>query len=385
MKIILKISALLAVFLLVNLKPALSQQPDGTKILKDLKAHDKAVLVKDDFWIRDPYIILGPDDYYYLTGTTQNSEIKFDEKAKYNVGLGDSSRVGWKMRVWKSKDLANWKYAGEPFDLTDGFWATKEPAAFANTPKAKWHLWAPEIHFINGKCLIVHTTPAPVSRGSNLAVSSSGKLERPFTNPLGELSRGLHDPSIFYDTDSKIYLTWGNTTIVEIKNDFTGFIGTPQTIYPSTLRDLPNGRKIAGIGHEGVTIKKIGNKYVQFGTGWSTNSARKGTYNLYYAVADNVKGPYGPRQFVGRFLGHGTPFQDREGRWWCTAFFNANNPPLPKEGIRTRDLGQSAATINRQGVTLVPLDVKILPNGDVKIRAKDLDYATPGPDEVQKF
>ena len=130
---------------------------------------------------------------------------------------------------------------------------------------------------------------------------------------------------------------------------------------------------------------KVFNKYVHLGTAWSTDRGRKGSYNLYYCVADKITGPYGPRKFAGRFLGHGTPFRDREGKWWCTAFFNGNVPPLPREGIETRDLGGNAQTINEQGVTIVPLDVKLKDGGDVDIRAVDRVYATPGPDEVQNF
>ncbi len=106
---------------------------------------------------------------------------------------------------------------------------------------------------------------------------------------------------------------------------------------------------------------------------------------MYYCVADKITGPYGPRKFAGRFLGHGTPFQDKEGNWWCTAFFNGNVPPLSREEIETRDIGDNAQTINEQGVTIVPLDVRILESGQVYIRAKDPAYATPGPDESQKF
>ena len=62
-----------------------------------------------------------------------------------------------------------------------------------------------------------------------------------------------------------------------------------------------------------------------------------------------------------------------------------NVPPLPREGIRHRDLGENAQSINEQGVTIVPLDVRILANGDIHIRAKDADYAYPGPDEAQQF
>jgi xylan 1,4-beta-xylosidase len=91
------------------------------------------------------------------------------------------------------------------------------------------------------------------------------------------------------------------------------------------------------------------------------------------------------RQFAGRFLGHGTPFQSRDGKWWCTAFFNGNVPPLPRGGIEKRDLSETAQTINQRGTTIVPLEVKDLDGGDIYIRALDPAYATPGPDEVQKF
>ncbi len=130
---------------------------------------------------------------------------------------------------------------------------------------------------------------------------------------------------------------------------------------------------------------KVGGKYVHLGTAWSTDQGRKGSYNLYYSVADKITGPYGPRKFVGRFLGHGTPFQDKSGQWWCTAFFNGNVPPIPREGIQHRDLSENAQTINEQGVTIVPLDVRMLDNGDVFIRAKDPAYANPGPMKCKKF
>ena len=129
---------------------------------------------------------------------------------------------------------------------------------------------------------------------------------------------------------------------------------------------------------------KVGDRYVHLGTAWSTDRGRKGSYNLYYCTSRNITGPYGPRRFAGRFLGHGTPFKTRDGKWWCTAFYNANTPPLPRDGVATRDLSADAQTINPWGVTIVPLTVESK-DGDVFIRAKDPAYATPGPDEAQKF
>ena len=101
--------------------------------------------------------------------------------------------------------------------------------------------------------------------------------------------------------------------------------------------------------------------------------------------SDKITGPYGPRKFAGRFLGHGTPFQDKEGRWWCTAFYNGNIPPVSDENIQNIDLGENAQTINEQGTTIVPLEVKILDEGEVFIRAKDARYRNPGPDEATTY
>ena len=106
---------------------------------------------------------------------------------------------------------------------------------------------------------------------------------------------------------------------------------------------------------------------------------------MYYTVADNIFGPYGPRKFVGRFLGHGTPFQTRDGKWWCTAFFNGDIPTISREDIETTDLSETAQSINERGTTIVPLEVKVLENGEIFIRAKDSAYAVVGPDENQDY
>jgi arylsulfatase len=202
---------------------------------------------------------------------------------------------------------------------------------------------------------------------------------------MGDKLGQLHDPSLFTDDDGSRYLLWQNTLIAPINRELTDYMAEPVRIDPSGTRPGPDGELISRIGHEGATMIKVGGKYVHLGTAWSTDQGRKGSYNLYYSVADKITGPYGPRKFVGRFLGHGTPFKDKDGKWWCTAFFNGNVPPLPREGIEKRDLRDNAQSINEQGVTIVPLDVRILDHGEVLVRAIDPAYATPGPDEAQKM
>jgi len=364
---------------------------DADAIRAGLERHDRALHLTDG-WIRDPYIVLAPDGFYYLTGTTPNPDSPREAAEPHNTGLDHveqqlrkrPSIVGYHMQLWRSKDLVRWESLGAPFSLLSGYWAETQPDAFTGS-RGQWRLWAPEVHFINGRWHIVHTTPGPVKGGSNLAVARGDVVRPPYTFPLGNLARGRHDPSLFQDVDGTVYLLWGNTNIVPLNEDMTGFAAKPVRIDPAGSRPGPDGKPISRIGHEGATLRKIGGRYVHFGTAWSTDRGRKGTYNLYYCVADKPTGPYGPRQFAGRFLGHGTPLKDRKGRWWCTAFFNANVPPLSREEARKKNLGDDAYTINPQGVTLVPLAVTVADDGTITIRAKDPDYANPGPEEVQRF
>ncbi|MCA8996010.1 MAG: family 43 glycosylhydrolase [Planctomycetaceae bacterium] len=354
-------------------KPGPVMSPD--EIRAGLKSHDRALFIKAG-WIRDPYITLGPDDYYYLTGTQPNENDPREAENPYNIGLGDQSIVGEQVRAYRSPDLVEWESLGSIFTVKDTFQESRQKKTIQDRL-----IWAPEVHWMGDRWALVHC-PA---KHSSLALSKGAKLTGPWTHPMKAKMGRRHDPSLFTDDDGTVYMLWGNTFVAPLSEDLSSYTADPVRIDPSGSRPGPNGEPINRIGHEGATMIKVGGKYVHLGTAWSTDQGRKGSYNLYYCVADKITGPYGPRQFAGRFLGHGTPFQDKDGNWWCTAFFNGNVPPVSRERIQMRDLGENAQTINEQGVTIVPLDVRILANGDIHIRAKDPAYAVPGPDEVQTF
>lgn len=357
--------------------PAVAVAMNPQELREGFASHDRALFVKEG-WIRDPYLITGPDGWMYLTGTTPLSGDPREKTDPYNTGLGDESIVGWKANVWRSRDFATWESLDGPFSLKDGIWHETDPEAFARVPQKHWFLWAPELHWIETmqKWALVHTSPGPVA-GANLSLSSGPEVKGPWTNPMGVAIQKRHDPSLFRDDDGTWWMVWGATKIAPLLPDFSGFAGKEIEISP--------GGGTRSMGHEGCLIMKIEGKYVLFGTGWSTGEMRRGSYNLYYAVADEITGPYSERKFAGRFLGHGTPFQDPEGRWWCTAFYNANVPPLSRKGIETRNLRDTAQTINQRGTTIVPMEVRLLEDGELWIRAKDPAYATVGPDEAQEF
>ena len=357
--------------------PKVAEPMTAKEIAEGFASHDRALFVKGG-WIRDPYIITGPDGWMYLTGTTPLPGDDREKTDPYNTGLGDESVVGWKANVWRSKDFVNWEDLKTPFSLKDGIWFEDQPEAFGPPQGKLWFLWAPELHWIEKmkRWALVHTSPSPVA-GANLSLSAGESVAGPWANPMGASIEKKHDPSLFRDDDGTWWMVWGATSIAPLSDDFSEFTSAPVKIGPSG--------ETAKMGHEGCLIMKIEGKYVLFGTGWSTGKMRRGSYNLYYATADEITGPYSERKFAGRFLGHGTPFQDNDGRWWCTAFYNANVPPLSRVGIQDRDLSETAQTINRRGTTLIPLEVKLKKNGELHIRAKDPDYATVGLDEAQKF
>lgn len=335
------------------------------EIKEGLKSRTHALLISP-FWIRDPYIVFGPDNYYYLTGTIpQNDETRAKDT---------DSEPG--VRLWRSNNLIDWEYRGKIFT----------PELQDKTKKNQ--VWAPELHWLGNRWALVHCP----GHNSHFVLGPVGEKEPkgPWSEPMQPSVLGAkHDPSLFQENDT-LWMIWTiglkNATVAPLNTSMDDWSGEATTIIPAGERySKALGQTMNSMGHEGAGIIKIGDKYVYYGTGWSTDRGRRGSYNLYYATADKITGPYGPRRFIGRFLGHGNLFQTADGQWWCTAFANANVPPITRDSIQTRDLSDNAYTINPCGTTIVPIDVKIMPDGDVSIRALDPDYATPGPDEAQKF
>lgn len=329
-----------------------NSNPPENLLSPGVLSREKATLVMKE-WMRDPYITLGPDNNYYLTCTRL-----------WHTPLEPG------IEVWKSADLINWECTGLAWSFDNSRWM---PGPLSNMKKEMnkdAHLWAPEITCIDNRWVSVFTTSL---RYSNLIVSQKDDIKGPYSEPFGEPFHYKHDPSVFVDDDGSKWLVWACTKIARLKEDYSGFASPEINIAPSNRK----------MGHEGCFILKTGGKYVLFGTAWSQDILRHGSYNLYYCTADKIEGPYGPRKFAGRFLGHGTVFKDKSGQWWCTAFMNGTY--VTPEHVAKNGISKlKAETINPQGLTLVPMDISVV-NGDVVVKALDPDYASSGDDEIQKF
>lgn len=338
----------MVVILLCTFSTTRAQEPD--KILREIIKHDKAVhILKEN--ISNPKIHIGPDGYYYLTGTI-------------------SADTQTAMKFWRSQDLVNWEVYGT-VKPEEKFLFSKELVSITKKAKIEPKIYAPEVQFIAGRWVIVHSSNVLLA---NLMRSESHDVLGSYTEPLGLVIGFQKDPSIFVDTDYTPWLISNCTQVRKIKKDFSGFDGNHKLIGPIDRL----------LGFEGSSMIKIGDKYVLFGSSWSTDVYGKGTYNLYYATADKVIDHYSPRKFAGRFIGNGAPFKDKEGRWWAIAFPKAENSVSTISGLKELDLTNSSYTINKPGITLVPLSIEEA-NGEIIIKTKDINYQLPGNEEVQKF
>ncbi len=320
----------------------------GELTKQDIIRYKKSYILDDAY--RDPYIYLY-DNTYYMT---------------YTSG-------GLKMPVWQSDNLdQGWTLISEEYSFDDlSFFS--DVYANSSTPD-DIKTWAPEIHRVGDEWWVTHTSNE--QRGA-IITSNSVTFDQITEPAIADFGHN-HDPSIFQDDNGDIWLVAFCAKITKLKPDLSGYDSEELTLSFNQLSGNPP------MGHEGSQIMKIGNKYVWFATGWSRKELQQGTYNLYYATADNVEGPYGDRHFAGRCLGHGTVFQDYKGNWWCTAFSNGTYVDPTEIDVTVPVDATSSFSMNSSGATLVPMSVEIV-DDDIVINALDPYYTYPGDEELQDF
>jgi len=202
-------------------------------------------LFYDEF--SDPDMIRVGDDYY-LTGTTMHTM----------PGLP----------VLHSRDLVNWEfltYVCDRLDLGPDFRLEDGKNIYGQG------FWAPSLRYHDGTFYIfsnVNHHMTQLFRAKNPA--------GPWTHT--ELKTSLHDLSVLFDDDGKIYVIWGYAEIffAELNADLTD-------IKPETKRVLiPRGR---GMG-EGCHFLKIAGKYYIFSANYDP------VCYMVCARADKPGGPY---------------------------------------------------------------------------------------------
>lgn len=230
----------------------------------------------------DPSICRVGEDYYIVTSSFE-----------YFPGVP----------LYHSKDLANWREISHCL--------TRKSQLNLEKAKTSGGIYAPTIRYHNGVLYMVTTN---ISAGGNFYVFTE--------NPSGEWSEPIRveqggiDPSIFFDSDGKVYFTsTGNDCIVQSEID----IATGQRL--TDIRELWKGT--GGSCPEGPHLYKIGGYYYLM-------IAEGGTEYGHMETIARSKSPWGPFESCPRnpilthrsttspiqATGHADLIEAPNGTWW---------------------------------------------------------------------
>ena len=195
-----------------------------------------------DYWMRDTWATLGPDGYYYITGTTSTPDRYFPGQRHcwdWNDGL----------YLWRSKDMKSWEARGQIWSMEkDGTWQKKPKVYKAGEKYQKksingdpmdnrFHaVWAPEMHYIKSAknwFIVACMNESAGGRGSFILRSKTGKPEGPYENIEGNKDKAIFpniDGSLFEDTNGTVYFVGHNHYIARMKPDMSGFAEELKTL-----------------------------------------------------------------------------------------------------------------------------------------------------------
>jgi beta-xylosidase len=214
--------------------------------------------------------------------------------------------------IMKSTDLSNWEVVNYAYDrLVENDKMNLENGQNAYG-KGSW-----------ASCIRYHNDTYYVSTFS----STSGKTHVYSTKDIEkgpwkavEFSPSLHDNSLFFDDDGRVYMIsgGGRITLTELTEDVTGIKpgGTSKVI-------IENGNAVfgpdqqGGLGAEGSHMYKVNGKYYLF----LIASPRQWFRTVLLYRADNIEGPYeGKVAFKDQGVAQGGLVTAPNGEWFAYLF-----------------------------------------------------------------
>lgn len=213
--------------------------------------------------------------------------------------------------IMKSTDLINWKLIGYAYDTL----VNNDEMNLVNGKSTYGRgSWASCIRFHKGTYYV--STFAATS-GKTHIYSTKNIEKGPWKS--WSFTPSLHDHSLFFDDDGKVYMLYGNRKIilVELKDDLTGINegGLNKTIIEDvTLPTQPVGS--SGLG-EGSQLFKVQGKYYLFNITWPKGGMR----TVVIHRADQLTGPWEGRialQDLG--VAQGGLIDMPNGKWFAYLF-----------------------------------------------------------------
>ncbi|MBP1639538.1 MAG: glycoside hydrolase family 43 [Bacteroidetes bacterium] len=227
-------------------------------------------------------------DTYYMSSTTMHM----------NPGVP----------IMKSKDLVNWKIVNYAYSTLGDMDALNLNNGKNNYGKGSW---ASSIRYHKG-LFYVSTFAQTTGRTYIWATKSIEK------GPWVEHSfkPSLHDHSLFFDEDGRIYLIYGSGKIMitELKEDLSG-VKEETTRVLIENASAPSGPIM--LPAEGSQLFRVKGKYYLFNITWPRNSMR----TVVLHRADKITGPWeGTVAFQDQGVAQGGMIDTPDGKWFAYLF-----------------------------------------------------------------
>lgn len=211
--------------------------------------------------------------------------------------------------IMKSTDLVNWELVSYAYDVlvdNDKMSLNNGERAYGNGS------WAPSLRHHNG--VFYASTFSATSGKTHIYKTTdieNGTWEEISFRP------SIHDHSLFFDDDGKVYLIAGvgRITMVELEDDLSGVKeGTEKLLIENA--SAPAGDNIM-LPAEGSQMFKVHGKYYLFNITWVRGGMRK----VIIHRADQITGPYeGKLALRDRGIAQGGIIDTPEGNWYAYMF-----------------------------------------------------------------
>ena len=213
--------------------------------------------------------------------------------------------------IMKSTDLVNWKLINYAYDILADL-----PALNLEQGKNIYSRgsWASSLRYHKGMYYL--TTFAHDIPGETYVFKTKdidkGNWQRVSFKP------SLHDSSLFFDDDGKVYMIYGGDLlkIVELNDDLTGIRqDVPERVLIENA-STPTGKEV-GLAAEGSQLFKVNGKYYLF----NICAPRGEMRTVLIHRADNINGPWeGKVAFQDRGIAQGGLIDTPDGRWFSYLF-----------------------------------------------------------------
>ena len=212
--------------------------------------------------------------------------------------------------IMKSKDLVNWEmlnYAYDRLGENDELNLENGRSAYGQGS------WASSIRYHDG---VYYVSTFSSTTGKTYIFSTQDIENEPWQEISFEPS--LHDSSLFFDDDGKVYMLWGagSLRLVELKEDLTGIKegGFNEVVIQNA--SAPAGDNIM-LGAEGSQLFKHDGRYYLFNITWP----RGGMRTVVLHRADKITGPWeGRLGLQDQGVAQGGMIDTPDGDWYAYLF-----------------------------------------------------------------